>query len=497
MTGHIAIVGGGISGLAALEYLTRVAPSVDVTLLESSARVGGNIRTERVDGFVMEAGPDVFLASKPASTELAQRVGLGTRLQGTDPAVKGAYILSAKGLQRIPDGLTGLVPSRFGPFVTTPLVSAAGKLRVGMDYFIPPRKDAGDESIESFVVRRLGREMYTQVVEPLLSGISAGDGARLGMEAMFPQLWAYERDHGGLIRGMLAAKRRARAERRTNGRAAAPPMGFLSLPGGLGELVDAVERHVRERANSGSAVAIRTTARVTQVERVTPASQSNSGSTGGFLVRLGDGSSIAVDAVVMATPAYVSAALLRSVDAELARLLEEIEYGSTVTISLAYAQRDVGRALDATGYIVPRILQRPVLACTWTSAKFRGRAPEGHALFRLFLGGIGRGSFIEASDEALTEIARAEMREVMGITANPELVRISRFDRSMPQHNVGHLARMDRIEARAGRIPGLALAGAAYRGVGIPDCIRSGERSAQYLLDQLRGVPVSEARNSP
>jgi protoporphyrinogen/coproporphyrinogen III oxidase len=497
VTGHIAIVGGGISGLAALEYLTRVAPSVDVTLLESRPQLGGNISTDRADGFVMEAGPDVFLASKPAATELAQRVGLGERLQGTDPAAKGAYILSARGLCRIPDGLTGLVPSRFGPFATTPLVSPIGKLRVAMEYFIPPRRDGADESIESFVVRRLGREMYTQVVEPLLSGISAGDGARLGMESMFPQLWAYEREHGGLIRGMLAAKRRAAAARGSPGRAVAPAMGFLSLPNGLGELVEAVETTVQKRPRAESTVTIQADARVSRIEAAASWSSAAPGISHGFVLTLSDNTRIAADAVVMATPAYVSAALLRSMDGELSRLLEEIEYGSTVTISLAYAQRDVPRPLDATGYIVPRILQRPVLACTWTSAKFQGRAPAGHALFRLFMGGVGRRSYIDLSDAELMQIARQEMRDVMGITAEPGLVRINRFDRAMPQHEVGHLSRVTRIEARARNIPGLALAGAAYRGVGIPDCIRSGERAAEYLLSQLRGVRPSESRNLP
>ncbi|HUX35118.1 MAG TPA: protoporphyrinogen oxidase [Gemmatimonadaceae bacterium] len=488
MTAHVAIIGGGISGLSALEHLTRVAPSLQVTLLEASPRLGGHIRTERSGEFLMEAGPDVLLAAKPAAVELARRVGLGERLHGTNPRVKGSYILSGTRLRRMPDGMTGLVPSQFGPFVTTPLISPFGKLRVGLEYFIPPRRGEVDESIEQFVVRRLGREMYERLVEPLLSGISAGDGAKLSMQAMFPQLRAYEREYGGLAKGMLAAKRRsaaaaaaAAAPRAAEPGAPRPLMGFVSLPGGLGELVEGVQHEVRRREPAGTRVAIRTGARVERVERV----EGTGGDTSRYVITLGNGDQITVDAVIFATPGYVSAAALRPVDEELSGLLRGIEYASTVTISVAYPASAVPRPLDATGYVVPRIQQRSVLACTWVSSKFEGRSPAGHPLFRLFLGGAGRGSFVERTDDELLAVVRHEMREVMGITVDPELMRVNRFDRAMPQYNVGHLDRVARIEAQAARNPGLALAGAASGGVGIPDCVRSGERAARTVLEVL------------
>ncbi|OYV83219.1 MAG: protoporphyrinogen oxidase, partial [Planctomycetia bacterium 21-64-5] len=258
------------------------------------------------------------------AVELARRVGLGDRLHGTNPRVRGSYILSGTRLRRMPDGLTGLVPSRFAPFAITPLVSPLGKLRVGLEYFLPPRSDDADESIERFVVRRLGREMYERLVEPLLSGISAGDGAKLSMEAMFPQLRAYEREHGGLVRGMLAAKKAQR------GRAGAAPgplaFGFLSLPGGLGELVAGIEREVRRREPTGTRVVIRTGARVERVERAAA-----SGDAPEYVITLANGERLTVDAVILATPAYLSAALLRSVDEELSATLRGIEYASTVT----------------------------------------------------------------------------------------------------------------------------------------------------------------------
>ncbi len=492
MTAHVAIIGGGISGLSALEHLTRVAPSVRVTLLESSPRLGGHIRTERVGEFLLEAGPDVVLGAKPAAVELARRVGLGDRLHGTTPGVKGSYILSGGRLRRMPDGMTGLVPSRFAPFVTTPLISPLGKLRVALEYFIPPAREQVDESIEQFVVRRLGREMYERLVEPLLSGISAGDGSKLSMEAMFPQLRAYERDYGGLTRGMLAAKRRQREQQRAaaagvaaastggSGPAAARAMaGFLSLPGGLGELVDGVQREVRRREPTGTRVTLRTSTRVERVELAAD------GADPRYLVTPTVGEPLRVDAVIVATPGYVSAAALAHLDEDLAVLLRGIEYASTVTVSVAYPAAAVPRPLDATGYVVPRINRRPVLACTWVSSKFEGRSPTGHALFRLFLGGAGRGSFVERSDAELLDVVAREMREVMGITAEPELAQVNRFDRAMPQYNVGHLERVARIEAQAGRHAGLALAGAASGGVGIPDCVRSGERAAAAVLAEL------------
>lgn len=470
---HVVVIGGGIGGLAAAERITRES-AADVTVVEGSSRFGGHVRTERHDGFTMEAGPDVMLASKPAGIELARRAGLGDRLVGTNPRVCGSYILSRGRLRRIPEGLTGLVPSKLAPFATTSLLSPLGKLRVAMEYFIPPRRHDRDESIEQFVVRRLGREMYDHLVEPLLSGISAGDGARLSVQAMFPQLREYERAHGGLVRGMLASRRRVHQS--GTRKPTHPLTGFVSFADGLGALPDGVVNVLRERGDGGRRVTLRTNAPVRRVERQ---------ADGEFVVELRDGESLRADAVVVATPAFVAADLVRTLDAELASLLGEIEYTSTVTMSLAYPATAVARPLDATGYIVPRISGRPVLACTWSSAKFEGRAPEGHALFRLFLGGVNRGSFVERTDEELTAIARQEMGDIMGVTAAPELVRIERFARAMPQYNVGHLARVDRIEARVANLPGLALAGAAYRGVGIPDCVRSGERAAERVVDHV------------
>jgi oxygen-dependent protoporphyrinogen oxidase len=466
---RVVIVGGGISGLAALEELTRSSADVDVTLLEASPRLGGHIRTEARNGFVIEAGPDVLLAAKPAAIELAKRVGLGDRLCGTNPAVKGSYILSRGRLLPLPDGLTGLVPSKFTPFATTPLISIAGKLRVAMEYFIPPRRDDVDESIESFAVRRLGREMYEKLVEPLLSGISAGDGAKLSIDAMFPQLRTMEREHGGLARGMFAAKRKAK-------RSGAPKGGngaFVSFPNGIQELVDAVERTVRSRASATRQIDIRTRSLVSAIRH---------GDGSRYLLVLADGATIEADALIVAAPAFAASTMLRQVEPALSRRLDAIEYASSVTITLVYPRAAVPRSLDATGYVVPRMEKRPVLACTFASAKFTGRSPEDHVMFRLFMGGANHGEYAVMPEAELTEIARAEMHEVLGITSVPSFVRINRFHRAMPQYTVGHKARMAEIASAVAAVDGLELAGAVYQGVGIPDCVRSGVDAAKRAL---------------
>jgi protoporphyrinogen/coproporphyrinogen III oxidase len=477
MSGHVVIVGGGISGLAAAEHLTRQEPRPRVTLLEASARLGGHIRTERRDGFVMEAGPDVLLAAKPAAIELARRVGIGDRLIGTSPRARGSYIWTRHGLVRMPEGMTGLVPSRARPFITTSLLTPADKVRVGIEYFIPPRRDEADESVESFVVRRLGKGMYERFAEPLLSGISAGDGSRLSMATMFPQLRALEREHGGLVRGMLASRRAA--PQRSNG--GTPASAFLSFPGGLAELVDAVTRTIEARSRTGGITELRTSAAVRSIARNIAGD--------GFALELFTGETIVADAVLIAAPAFAASRLLEGIGPALSQRLAEIEYESTVTVSLAFGSARVPRALDATGYVVPRDLGRPVLACTWASAKFEHRAPQGYSLFRVFLGGAKRRIPEHASDEDLRELATREMHDVMGIRSTPVLCRVDRFDRAMPQYHVGHLDRVATIQSLAAGIPGLYLAGAAYGGVGIPDCVSSGERAAaaawRYIADRV------------
>lgn len=452
---HVAVVGGGISGIAATERLMRAG--VRVTLLEAGDRLGGVIQSTRADGFVIEHGPDALLAAKPAAVELCERLGIANRLCGTTPGVRGAYVVRGSRLRPLPEGMSGMVPVRLSALLASRVLSPAGMLRAGIEPFIPARTHGGDESVAAFVTRRFGRELSRRLVEPLLAGIYAGDADRLGILGTFPVLREMERESGSVVRGL-----RRRAPSARTGPA------FLSMPGGLAEIVEAAQRAF-ERSPQ---VEIRLGARVEGVAlgpRV--------------LARLADGSSVEADGVVMATPAHAASRLLAASAPALSDELGAIEHASVAIVTLAYGARDIPRELDATGYVVPRIEGREALACTWSSSKWQGRAPAGSVLLRIFLGGDGRREIVTRPDDALLAIARDEVARTLDARAEPVLMRVTRWLDATPQYTVGHVERVARIEHLAGEHPSLALAGNAYRGVGIPDCIRSGERAADALLE--------------
>jgi oxygen-dependent protoporphyrinogen oxidase len=455
---RVVIVGGGIAGLAAAHRLAREARNAVVTLIESDSRLGGKIVTERVDGFVMEGGPDSFLASKPAGLGLCRELGIAGRLHGTNAQVRRTYVLRGGQLYDLPEGLSGLIPSRLGPMARTGLLSPWGKLRMAGDFLIPPRTADGDESVAAFVQRRLGGEAYERLIEPLLSGIYAGDGNQLSLAATFPQLRQTELNSGGLIKGMLAARRGAPAPA-VNGK---PKPAFLAPPTGLAEIVEALE------------------ARLTGVEILRGVGVTSlDAAAKGYRIQLSNGELRDAEAVILATPAFVTAGLVAVVDAPLATALGGIPYISTTTVYLAYPLAGIPRPLDGYGYVIPRAEGRPVLACTWTSTKFPKRAPKDFGLIRVFIGRAGQQEFLDRDDAELVGLARAELADTLGIRAAPSLQRVFRCARAMPQYTLGHLERLAAIEQRLATLPGLFVAGNAYRGVGLPDCIASGEAAAQ------------------
>lgn len=473
---HVVVIGGGISGLAAAERLVRTSPRVRVTVLEASARLGGMVHTERTDGYTYEVGADSVLAAKPATRELCARVGIADRLHGA--GARGAFVYRAGRLRRLPAGLSGLMPTRLRPLATSGILSPRGLSDVALEPWRRPRAVAvEEESIQTFIVRRMGREAYDRLVEPLLTGIYGGDGASLSLDATFPQLRALEREHGSLLRGL-----RARAA--VAGPAAdAPPSGaspFLSLPTGLAELVEALERHL---------VA---TGRVRVVRHAAVRAVRAPGAWSAEPARVvTDREALDADAVVVATPAPVAAGLLRDTDRALADELAGIAHGSTATVTLAYGRADVQRPLDGTGYVVPRAEGRAVMACTWLSSKWPGRSPEDAVLFRVFLGGAHRPDLVARDDAELAALARAELRDTLDVGAAPRFARVARWADAMPQYALGHRPRVARVVQRAAAHPWLALAGNVYGGVGIPDCIRSGEAAADRVLSGLgRPAPV-------
>ncbi len=479
---RVIIVGGGIAGLAAAYRTLKMTPEAQITLIESADRLGGKIVTDRVGGFVIEGGPDTFLSYKPRGIGLCRDLGIENRLYGTNDKIRRTYVMRQGKLYDLPEGLTGLIPSRFGPLARSRLISPWGKLRMGLDYFIAPKSLNGDESLAQFVERRLGRELYDRMIEPLMSGIYAGDGEQLSLGATFPQLRQTEVEYGSLVKGMLAAKKKAAYAARE--RSAVPPKdesqkkwaAFVTPETGLAEIVEALEAQLE-------GVAIRLS---TRVKEVTPSTLHGEGTE--MRVNLGNGETLEADAVILATPAYITAQLVGDLDSEMAAALRGIPYASTVTLSVAYKLSDIPKPLNAYGYIIPRAEGRSILACTWTSTKFPHRAPDGYGLIRAFIGRAGDDDVLNRTNDDLLRMVRDELRDVLGITAEPLLCRIFRWPQAMPQYILGHLDRVAAIERRLAKHPGLYVAGNAYRGIGLPDCIASGEAAAAAALKYLQSL---------
>jgi protoporphyrinogen/coproporphyrinogen III oxidase len=468
----VVVVGGGISGLAAALALHEAGR--DVLLLEAGARYGGVIRTETTAGFVIEAGPDSILALKPEGIALCRALGLGDRLIPTNPDTRTIFVLRRGRLHPLPEGMMLAVPTRIGPFLRSRLFSWPGKLRMGMDLVLPRGPAREDESIASLVRRRFGTEAVERLGEPLMAGIHAGDPERLSIRATFPRFVDLEARHRSLIRGMWAAAGAPGP--------AARGSAFYSLAGGLGELVEAaVARLPAERR--------RTQAAVVSLAR----------HDGGWRLGLADGSSAAASAIVLAVPAPAAAPLLAPLSAEAVTILESIPFASSATIALGYRREDVAHPLDGYGLIVPRSEGLRCTACTFVSTKFGRRAPAGHVLLRAFLGGTRDPRVLDLADAEMTAIARGEMEAVLGLRGAPVLERVYRWPRATPQMEVGHLARMARLEAVLGGLPGLHLTGAGLRGTGLPDSIADGQRAAAAAaagLASARGPAVMASDRS-
>jgi oxygen-dependent protoporphyrinogen oxidase len=440
----VAIVGGGIAGLAAAYDLQR--RGLTVRLFEASAQAGGVIRTERVDGWVIDGGPDALLVQKPAAVSLCRELGLGDRLVST-LLPRTAYVLREGRLRPLAEGSFLGFPIGLVALLRSSLFTPGGKLRMACEVLVP-RAHADDESIASFVRRRFGEEAVDYLAEPLLAGIHAGDAERLSIRALFPRLLDAERQSGSVLRSLRALHV-----------AASPRGAFVSLPGGIGELVDVLTRALQP----GTVI---TRSPVTELHR-----------TGFYTVRSG-AASVDARAVVLAVPAYAAAAVLRAFDTTLAGLCDGIPYASTVTVALGYQRDQVRHPLEGTGFVVPRVERCPLLAATWVTSKWPGRAPVNHALLRAFLGGGRDPHRFERSDEELIEIARQALADTLDIEGDPVITRLYRFHRQSPQYEVGHLQRVAAIEQRLASVPGLFLAGSGFRAIGIPDCIADGREMA-------------------
>ena len=467
---RVVVVGGGITGLTVAYRLLTSARGTppQVTVLEGRARLGGNIQTERQGGFVIDGGPDSFVAAKPQATALCKEIGLGDRLIGTTERNRRVYVPRGGAMHTLPEGLVLAVPSRILPFAKSPLFSWRGKARMALDLVLPRRGPEGDESIGSFVRRRLGREALDVLAEPLLGGIYAGDVETLSVRSTFPQLAELEDKHGSLIRG---AVRQRRAKRAPEGPAPSP---FHSLLGGMGELIDRLAERI-ERAGGE----IRTGVPATRIERI----EGEGGPR--YRVHIGGaeamGETIEADDVVLTTPAHAAARALEELDPAIAKELRAIPYLSTGTVVLAFARADVPHPLDAVGVVIPKDERRRILAATFISSKWVARAPADTALMRVFVGGHRDPGALTQSDEALVTLAREELGSLLGLRAAPMLSRVFRYEHSNAQPVVGHAERIRHIRTLAARHPGLHFAGAAFEGVGIPDCVRQANEAAAAI----------------
>ncbi len=468
---RVAIIGGGISGLSAayaFEEKRRAGMEVEYVLYEASARFGGVLVTERVDGCIVEAGPDSFLTEKPWAIDLCGKLGLEGQLIGSNDAERKTYILVRGKLIEMPDGLMFMVPTKLAPTVLSPLFSTQTKLRMAREWFHPPHKANGDETVAAFVERHYGSEVVDRLADPLLSGVYGGEASQLSVRAVLPRFAEMEAKYGSLGRAMLAA--RAAGARSAKG----PPRPlFTSLRDGMQQMVDALVGALGARALNAGVV----------VQAVCP-------EAGGWVVSAGLQSD-QFDAVILAIPTRRAADLLQRCGAELASELGGVDYSSSVTVALGYDKQVRESLPPGFGFLVPRSEGKRLLAATFVHNKFPHRAPDDRAILRCFLGGSRGEQMLALSADEIVRIVRDELEQILHLKAEPLFVRVFKWKSAMAQYAVGHLERLERIEALRQKLPGLALAGNGYRGIGVPDCVRSGTAAVETTLQALGLSPTA------
>jgi oxygen-dependent protoporphyrinogen oxidase len=470
---RIAIIGAGIAGLSAAYYLAKLArqgeQQPEIMLLEKEDRLGGSLLTEEADGFLMEGGPDCFISEKPWALQLCRELGLEQEVIGTNQEFRRTYILSQGRLHEIPEGFMLLAPTSFWPFIKSSLFSLPGKARMGLDLILPRKKTDTEESLAAFVLRRLGREALERIAEPLVAGIHAGDPVTMSLKSTFPRFIDLEQKNRSIIWGMYRRKKQfaLHQSRYTM---------FLTLKQGMEEIISTLKKALPPETivPRHEVIAIKKiTAKPSQKKR--------------YRLRLkGKKKAIEADAVILATPAFVTAKLLRKMAGDICRLLDTIPYCSTATINLAFNRSQIGHPLDGYGFVVPRLEKRSIMAATFSSIKFAHRAPEGKVLLRSFVGGAKNEEIVLWDDDKLLAAVQGDMEEILKITGAPLMTRIYRWPKSMPQYTVGHEARLSRIEQGLTKHPGLFVTGSAYRGIGISDCVHEAGLTAGKVLEFIR-----------
>lgn len=474
---RIAIVGGGISGLSAAYHLAEARRSgtpIEEHLFEAGDRLGGVIRTEEIDGCVIEAGPDSFLTEKREALDLCERLALVPQLIGSLDEHRRTLIVHHKHLVPLPDGFEFMVPTRPLSVFTTRLLSWRDKLGLVGELFHRPRPHPADESVASFVTRHFGQSLLDNIVDPLLTAVYGGDAHRLSAPAILPRLVEVERKWGSLSRGLrhAAKRRKKRAQQDADGQHARPPL-FTTLRDGLGTLVTALRMNLDEpRIHCGrQVVAVRHAASESGQPR--------------YVLSVEGGESFAADAVILALPARQTGHLLHEMNAVLAEALTDIHYSSSLIVAVGYEAEAVGPLPAGFGFLVPRNEPFRLRACTFVGQKFPWRVPANRVLLRCFLGGMGDETVLDLSDAEITAQVRRELEAILGLEVEPVFMQIYRWPKAMAQYTLGHQKRIESIQALVAHHRLLYLCGNAYGGIGVPDCIRSGRLATEQCVQEL------------
>lgn len=462
----IAIIGGGITGLAAAYRLHQQRPDVQLTLFEASDQLGGVLQTVDRDGYLIERSADNFLTKLPWASELCQQLGIGDELLPTDKSRRRALVVNRGRVVRTPEGFVVMSPKAMWPMLRSDILSLRGKLRLCCEPFIKRKKTDDDESVASFATRRFGKEVFERLVQPLLAGIYTADPEKLSLAATMPQFVEQEQQYGSLWRAARAEARKQPND--SAGSESGARYGLFVAPrNGMKQMVAAVAAKLPAEA----------------IRLNSPIGHLREDDQQGWLVADDEGAVLGnFDSVILTTPAHHAAKLVGSIDNHLASDLAGIEYAGASIVCLGYRQEQVKQSLEGFGFVVPAIEGRQIIAASFSSLKFPGRSPDGKLLVRVFLGGALQPELTGLPDDELITIAKRELSELVGISGEPGLTEIARWPKAMPQYHVGHLARVERIETASAKHRGLEIAGAAYRGVGIPQCVHSGEQAADRVL---------------
>jgi oxygen-dependent protoporphyrinogen oxidase len=486
---RIAIIGGGIAGLSAawsLEKARRAGEALEYHLYEAADRLGGVISSETIDGCMVEGGPDSFLTEKPAAAVLCRELGIEDQLLPSNDAERKTWIVVRNRLIPLPDGLMFMVPTKLIPTALTRLFSWSTKLRMAREFLLPPQPAIADESVADMTRRHFGQETVDRLVSPLLSGVYGGDASQLSVRAVLPRMVTMEREHRSLTRAMLAARRKTPAP---NAKPGAARSLFTTLRGGMKLMVDGIAGQLQPGSIHLSTPihSLRHNSEDCRDPKLPDCRY-----TCGWTLETAAGEE-KFDGILLALPAWAAAGLLRPVDRLISGLLADIPYSSSITVTMGFNSADLSGLPPGFGYLVPPMEKRHMLACTFVHAKFAGRTPPDKGVLRCFLGGAGNDHLLDETNDRLTGIVLKELREILGLEAPPNFVRITRSRRAMAQYSVGHLERLRAIRENVAHLPGLALAGNAYEGIGVPDCIRTGAQAAEAVLKALQEAPETAA----